>query len=81
MAKIILNYETMKPEIEGDFKFTASALYLDPVNSITYKEIRFPLNVELPQHPDAKYTNDELYEMMGEKLKQDFIAFAKSPVS
>lgn len=76
MAKLILNEETYVPEFQGDIEFTVEPLWYDQVNGRMVRKISFLWDVEAPQHIKADYSN--IYEIAGEKLKQDFIKFAKS---
>lgn len=66
------------PLIEGDFEFMVSETIYN--NSyLPEKIITFPWDPEMVQNIVAFKDNqyDEMYEAIGEKLKQDFIAFIK----
>lgn len=79
MKKIpILKFnENHEPYIDGNYKFELSndAVFTD--DFIPSKEITFKWSVESMQDMYALQTDNELNEMFGEKLKQDFITFLK----
>lgn len=63
------------PYVEGDFKFQASDTTVLEKDLIPKKDITFSWSVEMQQDVSGLYGDEELYEMMAEKLKQDFIKF------
>lgn len=65
-------------ELQGDFEFEITKqLFLDK-DFVPKKDIRFSWSPEVPQDKDIQETYDELYEKIGEKLKEDFIKFLKT---
>lgn len=71
MFKIILNEQTMQPEIKGDVEFKIEPLYYDGNRAL--RRVSFLWDVEAPQHLKADYS--EFNEKIAEKLKQDFLKF------
>lgn len=66
-------------EIINNFEFELSdKLEIDSDNFIPRKRISFFWNPELEQDYIAFLNEDEAYEIIGEKLKNDFINFLKT---
>ncbi len=61
-----------KLEIDGDFKFESSPVILTE-DSIPIKQITFNHCLEVPQVDAVFNCMDKICEMLGEKLKQDYI--------
>ena len=58
-------------KIEGDFKFELSPSILTEDEYDIIKKITFGLNFDMPQ----SFNEDKALELLGEKLKQDFLSF------
>lgn len=69
-----IKLENGELKIEGDFKFELSPSILTEDECDIIKKITFELNFDMPQ----SFNEDEALEMLGEKLKQDFLRFSKS---
>lgn len=58
--------------IDGDFKFELSSTIINQ-DLIPIKKITFDWSVEISQTEMLKFGEDKIFEIFGEKLKQDFI--------
>ena len=72
--------ENHQPVIEGNFEFKVSPTfvsegYMEPLTSIS-----FLWNPEMSQDIEAFHNTKDIYEMIGEKLKQDFIKLATTGI-
>ena len=65
----------------GDFEFYASPTIYDPLDFTPRKKISFGLSMKLKQDLQARgrptLSQDEIFEMIGQKLKEDFIKALK----
>jgi len=70
----VLNFKDNKPYVDGNYEFTISdgAIY---DNQVAYKHISFKWSVEMGQNMKFLQRENELYEMLAEKLKQDFLKY------
>ena len=64
-----------KVELRGDFIFKVFDGVIKEDNGIFSKEIKFNFNPECDANINNYIGNVELNEMIGEKLKKDFIKF------
>jgi hypothetical protein len=64
-----------KVELRGDFIFKVFDGVIKEDNGIFSKEIKFKFNPECDANINNYIGNVELNEMIGEKLKKDFIKF------
>jgi hypothetical protein len=71
--------EISTPYLEGDYKFTIDELVTyDREHLIPIKNISFPWCVEMQQDLSRLSQRDEFYEMLAEKLKQDFLKMIRA---
>lgn len=71
--------EITTPYIEGDFDFTMDKhVTYDPAHMIPIKNISFPWCVEMQQDLSHLSEIDTVYEMLAEKLKQDFLKMIRT---
>jgi len=74
-----IQYHKNKPYVVGNFIFKKEDMTPShPTSFRKWKPIKFalPLLIELPVHENVD--NDEIYEVIGEQLKLDFIEFIKN---
>lgn len=64
-------------EIEGDFDFKLSPTTITD-DFIAIKKVTFDWCIEISPAEFAFFGEDNIMEMFGEKLKQDFIKFSKN---
>ena len=69
-----------KVYVEGDFEFQNSNIFLTPDQKETYLEISFKWNPESPAD-GCGLSNKQLGELIGEKLKRDFVEYYKNCVN
>jgi hypothetical protein len=62
-------------ELQGNFIFKVSDGVIKEDNGIFSKEIKFNFNPECDANINSYIDNVKLNEMIGEKLKKDFIKF------
>lgn len=74
--------ENRKPIITGDFEFEIDQrTFADPHSFEPWKKISFAWSPEIHQDIEVLNSNNsELYEVIGKKLKQDFIKLLKTPM-
>lgn len=72
-----LKIENNKLQIEGDFKFELSPTIITE-DLIPIKKITFDWSVEISQSEILIYGEDRIYEILSEKLKQDFKKLLKN---
>ena len=73
--------ENHQPIIEGDFEFEVGPTICDPYSMEPLKKISFAWSVELAQDIEAFHNSKNIPEMLGEKLKQDFIKLMTTGVA
>ena len=67
-----IKIENGKLQTEGDFKFELSPTIITE-NFIPIKKVTFDWCIEISQAEIQVFGEDNILEMFGEKLKQDFI--------
>ena len=77
MVKIILEKQKPKVAFDGNFELKLGPiLYRDDFTP--FRTGTFKMCVESPYNVWEYISNDDLYEMYGEKLKQEFIQYLKN---
>lgn len=86
---IIFKNKGTEINIKDNFKFDVSDVYYMPHNFNAFKIISFGWSVEYPQSAifwdgkipkfiEPSFSQDEIFEILGDKLKNDFINYAKN---
>lgn len=76
MINIKLNEDGSR-ELEGNFEFKHGRLLYDPYKLSPTVEIKFEWYPEIRQDLINLKNNEYPYELIGNKLKEDFISFLK----
>lgn len=74
-AQIKFNEEINSFYIDGDFNFSIGHGYLTEDRKQMLRKIEFDLDLNFPQIINPLQTEMEVFDMFGEKLKNDFINF------
>ena len=80
IVEIVLNKDKHIYELKGDFKFEVSPTIFHYLTFKPFRRCTFEFCVETEQDLKAlnNQTDDEVLEIISEKLKQDFIKFMKN---
>lgn len=66
------------PYLSGNYEFKLSDYTLVTEDEIPIKTITFGWSVEKPSNLDSSYSDEELFEILAEKLRKDFLDFCKN---
>jgi len=66
------------PYIDGNYEFNIQEQPIFNSDLIPVKKISFEWSVEMPQDVNYSQKENELFEMLAEKLKNDFLKFIKN---